>query len=64
MKSITVTKNGDEKKLSTYITSVFPKVNINNIYKALRKKDIRVNGKKISENITVHYNDKIDIYNR
>ena len=62
MKSITVTKNGDEKKLSTYITSVFPKVNINNIYKALRKKDIRVNGKKISENITVHYNDKIDIY--
>ena len=62
MKSITVNKNGDGKKLSTYITSVFPKVNINNIYKALRKKDIRVNGKRINENITVHYNYKIDIY--
>lgn len=62
MKSIIVSKNSDGKKLSTYITSVFPKVNINNIYKALRKKDIRVNGKRINENIIIHYKDKIDIY--
>lgn len=37
-------------------------LNVNTIFKALRKKDIRLNNQRISENVTLHAGDEITIY--
>lgn len=37
-------------------------LSINTIFKALRKKDIRINNKRISENVILHTNDEIILY--
>lgn len=62
MQTIKVDYKDDGKKLTTFLTSVYPNLNINNVYKALRKKDIKLNGKRISENIVIHYDDVLDVY--
>lgn len=62
MKTITVKPNNGGKKLTTFLTSYFPSLNINYIYKALRKKDIKLNGKRINENLIIHDGDVIDVY--
>ncbi len=62
MKTLIVDYKDDGKKLSTYLTSVFPNLNVNNVYKALRKKDIKINGKRINQNEIIHYDDEIVIY--
>ncbi len=43
-------------------SNTFPNLSQNTLYKALRKKDIRINGKRIHENIVVHTNDEITIF--
>ena len=62
MQTITVNFKDDGKKINTLITSIYPKLNVNNLYKALRQKDIKVNGKRINNNVTVNYGDEIQIY--
>lgn len=62
MKTIKVQYSDDGKKLNTFLTSQFPNLNINTIYKTLRKKDIKINGKRINENVEIHYNDILEIY--
>lgn len=62
MKKITINLEDDNKKLVTYLTNKFPTLSINSIYKALRKKNIKINGKRIKENITLHYKDIIEIF--
>ena len=48
MKEILINKENDGKKLNTVLLKEFPALSINAIYKALRKKDIRVNNVKIN----------------
>ena len=62
MKELIVGLKDDNKKLITYISSIFPHLKLNNIYKALRKKDIRINEVKVSKDVIIHANDKIKIY--
>ena len=62
MVKLIVDYNSDGKKLDTFITSKYPKLNINVLYKALRKKDIKVNGKRISNNIVINCNDIVEVY--
>lgn len=62
MKTIIVSDKYDGKKINNIILSEFNELNINSLFKALRKKDIKVNNKRISENVIVHTNDKIEIY--
>lgn len=62
MKSIIVSYEDNEKTLITYLTSKYPNLNVNAIYKALRKKDIKINKKRISQNVKLAYGDKIEIY--
>ena len=62
MKKIVVDKKFNNKKLIDFILYSFPTLGINTIYKALRKKDIRINGKKVSENQTIFENDEVLIY--
>lgn len=62
MKKVLVSKKFDGKKLNTFLLDSFDGLTLNTIYKALRKKDIRVNNVKVSENVTVHYNDEITLF--
>lgn len=60
MRKIIVEKN--DKKIVNYIKKQFNNVPESAVYKALRQKDIRVNGVKISENVPVEAGDEITIY--
>lgn len=62
MKRIVVNKKYNNKKINTVILNNFKLLSTNAFYKALRKKDIKVNGSRIKENIIVHEGDIIEIY--
>lgn len=62
MQILIVDKKYDNKKICNYILDQFPNLKSGTLYKALRKKDIRVNNVKINENIDIHENDEIKIF--
>ena len=62
MKQLIVNEKYNNKKLNTFILDNFRNLNQNILYKALRKKDIRINNVKVSENVLVHTGDEISIY--
>lgn len=62
MRKLVVSKKYDGKKLNTFLLDSFDGLSLNTIYKALRKKDIRVNNVKVSENVTIHSNDEITVF--
>lgn len=62
MKELTVENKDNGKKINTIILSEFKSLNMNSLYKSLRKKDIKVNDKRISANIIVHTGDNIKIF--
>ncbi len=62
MKQIIISKEDNGKKLNTVILKQFPGLSLNNLNKALRKKDIRINNVKVNQNTTVYEKDIISIY--
>ena len=62
MRKLVVDKKYDNKKLNTFILDNFKNLNQNVLFKALRKKDIRINNVKVSENLIIHTGDEITIY--
>lgn len=62
MRKIIVDKKYNEKKLNTFLLDSFNGLTMNTIYKALRKKDIRINNIKTSENCTVKTGDEITLF--
>lgn len=62
MKKIIVSKKYDGKKLNTFLLDNFDGLTLNTIYKALRKKDIRINNVKTNENCIVRDSDEITIF--
>ena len=62
MQKLIVNKKYDNKKLVTFILDSFPDLSINMLNKALRQKDIRINGIRVKENNIIHENDEIAIY--
>ena len=62
MKKLVVTKKYDNKKLNKFLKETIENLSDNLLYKTLRKKDIKVNGKRVSENVTVYENDEILLY--
>ena len=62
MRSLIVDKKYDNKKLNTFILDNFKDLNLNVLYKALRKKDIRVNDKRVSDNVILHLGDEVKIF--
>ena len=62
MRTLIVDNKNDGKKLNTVILNNFNELNINAIYKALRKKDIKINGSRVSTNVTVHQGDEITLF--
>lgn len=62
MEKIIVNKKYNNKKIENCILDNLPYLSSNTFYKLLRKKDIKVNGKRINENIMLKMNDIIEIY--
>ena len=62
MRTVIVESKHSGKNLITYLTTIFPNLNVNTIYKALRKKDIKLNGSRINKNILLNTGDILDIY--
>ena len=62
MKKIIVNNKNSGLKLSTVIFNFFPNMSKNTLYKLLRLKDIKINSKRIKEDIIVYENDIIEVY--
>lgn len=62
MKKLVVNKKYNNKKLDKFLKDNIFNLSNSLFYKTLRKKDIKVNGKRVSENITVFENDEILVY--
>ena len=57
MKKLIVTKKYNEKKLNTFLLDNISNLSTNLYYQTLRKKDIKINGKRIHDNVTIHEGD-------
>lgn len=62
MKKLIVDKKYNGKKLNKFLFDNIPTLTSNLYYKTLRKKDIKINGKRVSENINVFKDDEILVY--
>lgn len=62
MKKLIVNEKYNGKKLNTFLLDNISNLSNNLFYKTLRKKDIKINGKRVKENVYVHKDDEICIY--
>lgn len=62
MRKLVVSKKYNNKKISCFLFDSFNGLSTSTFYKALRKKDILINGTRIKENVSVYENDEITIY--
>ncbi len=62
MKKLIVNENYDGKKLNKFLFDNIPNLSQNLLYKTLRKKDIKINGKRVNENVSVYLGDEILVY--
>ena len=62
MKTVIVESKYSGKNLITYLTTIFPNLNVNSVYKSLRKKDIKLNGSRINKNLLLNTGDILDVY--
>ena len=62
MRNLIVEENYNEKKLNTFLLDKFDGLSVNTIYKALRKKDIRINNIKVNDNVILHTGDEVKIF--
>lgn len=62
MKNLMVNEKYNGKKLNTFLLDTFPDLTQNTLYKALRKKDIRVNKKRVNDNVLLHTGDEITVF--
>ena len=62
MRNLIVEEKYNGKKLNTFLLDKFDGLSVNTIYKALRKKDIRINNTKVNENVILHLGDEVKIF--
>ena len=62
MRKLIVNEKYNNKKLNNFILDNFKNLKQSILFKALRKKDVKINGTRVSENITIHAGDEILIY--
>ena len=62
MKKLIVPNKYNEKKLNKFLIDNIPNIRSSNLYKLLRKKDIKVNGKRVNRDVTIYTNDEIIVY--
>ena len=62
MKKLIVTEKYNGKKLDKFLLDNIDNLSSNLFYKTLRKKDIKINGKRVSSIVTINVNDEILVY--
>lgn len=62
MRTFTIEKKFNNKKISEVLYFKFNGLSKNTLYKSFRKKDIRINNIKINEDTVVHTGDEITVY--
>lgn len=62
MKKLIVTEKYNGKKLDKFLLDNIDNLSSNLFYKTLRKKDIKINGKRVSSNVTIYINDEVLVY--
>ena len=62
MKKLIVDKKYNGKKLNKFLFDNIQNFTSNLYYKALRKKDIKINGRRISQNVNIFEGDEISVY--
>ncbi len=62
MKEITVTKANDGQRIEKFIRHYLSEAPLGYIYKAFRKKDIKINGRWVKKDAVVHEGDVVRIY--
>ena len=62
MRNLIVEEKYNEKKLNTFLLDKFDGLSVNTVYKALRKKDIRINNIKVNDNVILHTGDEVKIF--
>ena len=50
------------KRIDKILKSRYPKIPISALYKCFRKRDVKVNGKRVKENFIVESRDVVEIY--
>ena len=62
MKKLIVNEKYDGKKINKFLLDNIENLSSNLLYKTLRKKDIKINGKRVSENVLIHLGDEVLVY--
>lgn len=62
MKKIQITENDSNQRIDKYIKKLLVNAPTNFIYKMFRKKDIKVNGKKVNEKYILKNNDVVEMF--
>ena len=62
MEKLIVDKKFNGKKLNMFLQSELPSLTNNLFYKTLRKKDIKINGKRVNQNVNIYTGDEILLY--
>ena len=62
MKKLIVSKKYDGKKLNKFLLDNVPNLTYGLFCNALRKKDIKINGKRVNKDISVFEGDEILVY--
>lgn len=62
MKKLVVNEKYNEKKLNKFLLDNIPNLSQNLLYKTLRKKDVKINGKRVNDNVTVYLGDEVLVY--
>jgi len=62
MKKLVVDKKYNNKKLNSFLLDNFSELSLNNIYKYLRKKDIKINDIRVNSNVILNTGDEVTIY--
>ena len=62
MKKLVVNENYNGKKLNQFLLDNISSLSSNLFFKTLRKKDIKINGKRTSQNVILHTGDEVLVY--
>ena len=62
MRELIVNNKFNNKKLSSFVLDNFKNLSVNEFQKALRKKDIKINGIRTNKDTIIYLNDKISVY--
>lgn len=62
MKELVIDHTSENQRIDKYLKKLLVKAPSSMIYKMLRKKDVKVNGKRVKENYIVHYGDVVELF--